>query len=262
MCVSSGAAAEGTEVSDGGVEKGGGDGGVGNGGDGKQFTMGAGEYFCWCGDRMRLMRASSAGGAGTCDVEGCGGWVEREQLVYACTGHNDYACTECVPRAPRLTMDALIDECGMVETELEQFRQELGLGVSELEEAVVGDVTVGAMNGTERDEVVARRGLVAADWVAGRRRATRKVTGWLGGSKESGGLVDVERRGVEEVEEVDTLWVSSGDDLAPQSPNHAKEAAKEAVSAPQAHGHPADGTGLTAAARPETLKEAFSSNLF
>ena len=194
--------------------------------------------------------------------------MEVEELVYACTEHNDYACGECVSRAVRLTVDALLDECAMVERELGQFSQDLGLGVSELEEAAVnevvgGDVAMRDVAGTEWDgglRALARSGLVAASWVAGRRRATRKVTGWLGGSKESGGLVDVERREVEEVEEVDTLWASSGDDLAPQSPNHAKEAAKEVVLAPQAHGHPAvlgvDGTGWTAAARPETLKEA------
>ena len=89
--------------------------------------MGVGECYCWCGERMRLMCASSVEGAGTCDVEGCGGWVEKEELVYICTAHNKYACRGCVPRAARLTVDALLDECVMVEQELVQFSQELGL---------------------------------------------------------------------------------------------------------------------------------------
>ena len=215
------------------------------------------------------MAAGSARGAGTCDVGGCGGWVEAEELVYVCTEHNDYACRECVPRAARLTVDVLLDECAMVERELGQFSQDLGLGVSELEEAVVdgavgGDVAVGDVAGRERDEgleVLARSGLAAASWVAGRRRATRKVTGWQGGRKGSGGLVDEERREVEEVEEGDTSW----DDLAPQSPNHAKEVVvrddvRDVDHAPRG---PAASSRLAYAARqefcePETLREAAS----
>ena len=42
------------------------------------------------------------------------------EMVYACTAHNEYACRECVPRAVRLTVDALLDECVMVEQEVEQ----------------------------------------------------------------------------------------------------------------------------------------------
>ena len=112
MCVPSGAAAEGAGVFDGGV---------GIGGDGK-LVVGVGECYCWCGKRMRCMCASSAPqGAGTCDVEGCGGRVELGEMVYVCTAHNEYACRECVPRAVRLTVDALLDECVMVEQEIEQF---------------------------------------------------------------------------------------------------------------------------------------------
>ena len=85
---------------------------------------------------MRLMCASSAEGTGTCDADGCGGWTEREELVYICTAHNKYACRECVPRAMRLTVDALLDECVMVEQEIEQFSQELGLWMVDVPTAV------------------------------------------------------------------------------------------------------------------------------
>jgi hypothetical protein len=90
---------------------------------------------------MRLMCASSAEGAGTCDVEGCGGVVEKEELVYICTAHNKYACRGCVPRAARLTVDALLDECVMVEQELMQFSQELGLGMVDVPAAARGEIT-------------------------------------------------------------------------------------------------------------------------
>ena len=49
--------------------------------------------------------------------------------MYACTAHNKYACRGVVPRAARLIVDALLDECVMVEQELGQFSQELGLRV-------------------------------------------------------------------------------------------------------------------------------------
>jgi hypothetical protein len=185
--------------------------------------MGEGECYCWCGKRMRFMCASSAPqGAGTCDVEGCGGRVEVEEMVYVCTEHNEYACRECVPRAARLIVDALLDECAMVEQEIEQFRQELGLNVMEsgdeapqalhhamllgdvvesgdeapqaLHHAVPledGELTAGLddgeggmeggiddnFDGPERDVSVVQlrqKGLAAASWVGGRRRATRK----------------------------------------------------------------------------------------
>ena len=124
------------------------DGGVVNGGGGK-LVMGVGECYCWCGERMRLMCVSSAPqGAGTCDVEGCGGRVESGEMLYVCTAHNEYACRECVPRAVRLTVDALLDECVMVEQQLEQFSQELGLNV-------VDSVT--AAEGEERMAMVQRR---------------------------------------------------------------------------------------------------------
>ena len=55
-----------------------------------EVAMGVGECYCWCGERMRLMCASSAERAGTCDVEGCGGLVKGEELVYICTAHNKY----------------------------------------------------------------------------------------------------------------------------------------------------------------------------
>ena len=78
----------------------------------------------------------------------------------------------------------------------------------------------------------------------------------------SGGLVDEERREVEDVEEVDTSWISSGDDLAPQSQNHAKEAVRGvAALAPQAPDHAA-GPGVDSSrvalmlGTPGTLQEA------
>ena len=64
--------------------------------------------------------------------------MEREELVYVCTTHNEYACRECVPRAERLTVDALLDECVMVEAELVQFSQELRLGVVDVPAAASG----------------------------------------------------------------------------------------------------------------------------
>ena len=103
--------------------------------------VGVGECYCWCGKRMRLMCASSAPqGAGTCDVEGCGGRVEVEEMVYVCTDHNQYACMGCVPRAARLTVDALLDECVMVE-------QELGLKVVDSVTAAEGEDGYGLEEG-------------------------------------------------------------------------------------------------------------------
>ena len=100
-------------------------------GGGGKLMMGVGECYFWCGERMRFMCASNAQGAGTCDVEGCGGRVEVEELVYVCTTHNEHACRECVSRAVWLTVDILLDECVMVEQEIAQFSQELGLNVME-----------------------------------------------------------------------------------------------------------------------------------
>ena len=71
VCVSSRAVDEDTGVPDGGV---------GNRGGGR-LVMGADGCYCWCGERMRLMRMNSSGGAGTCNVEGCGGRVAMEELV-------------------------------------------------------------------------------------------------------------------------------------------------------------------------------------
>ena len=167
VCVSSGAAAEGAGISDGGV-------GIGGGG---KLVVGVGECYCWCGKRMRCMCASSAPqGAGTCDVEGCGGRVEVEEMVYVCTEHNEYACMKCVPRAARLTVDALLDECVMAEQEVEQFRQELGLNVMES-----GDEAPQALHHAllledvvESGVQLRQKGLAAASWVGGRRRATRR----------------------------------------------------------------------------------------
>jgi hypothetical protein len=128
-----------------------------------------------------------------------------------------------VPRAARLTVDAMLDECVMVEQELVQFSQELGLRVvdvlavargeddldtdkgvpivesregvhepvgmlpvsaSELEGADGGGVadvdelTMGDTTGPEWNMgsmLVMQRGLVAASWVAGRRREDEAV---------------------------------------------------------------------------------------
>jgi hypothetical protein len=236
---------------------------------------------------MRLMCASSAEGAGTCDVDGCDGWVEREELVYICTAHNKYACRECVPRAARLTVDALLDECVMVEQEIEQFSQELGLGMVDVPTAARGEddlcadkgvptvvrqgcvrepvgmlpviaeevggdgvadgdeLNMGDTTGPEWDVgsmLVMQRGLVAASWVAGRRRVTREGTEREGREcrrKGDGGIeVEIETA----VMDVDTSEDSSlrsligdeagvigsqdedeavVDDLAPQAPSHA-----------------------------------------
>ena len=74
--------------------------------------------------------------------------------MYVCTEHNEYACMKCVPRAARLTVDALLDECVMVEQEIEQFRQELGLNVVDSVTAAEGEDGYGSEEGgmTRSDE--------------------------------------------------------------------------------------------------------------
>ena len=67
--------------------------------------------------------------------------------MYVCTEHNEYACMKCVPRAARLTVDALLDECVMVEQEIEQFRQELGLNVVDSVTAAEGEDGYGSEEG-------------------------------------------------------------------------------------------------------------------
>ena len=49
-----------------------------------------------------------------------------------------------MPRAARLTVDALLDECVMVEQELGQFNQELELRVVDVLAAARGEDDLGA----------------------------------------------------------------------------------------------------------------------
>ena len=213
---------------------------------------------------MRLMCASSAEGAGTCDVEGCGGWVGVGGLVYVYTAHNEYACRECVPRAVRLTVDALLDECVMVEQEIEQFSQELGLNVVDsvtaaegedgygseeggltrsdeapqaLHHAVLledGELTAGSVDGEvgvdgrggigngDMDNVggqeldvsavqLRQKGLVAASWVGGRRRATRIKEVELGGRERRWQEKDHQRLRMQKRERGDDTVGDHGD---------------------------------------------------
>ena len=222
------------------------------------------------------MCASSAEGAGTCGVDGCGGWVEREELVYICTVHNKYACRECVPRAARLTVDALLDECVMVEQELVQFSQELGLGMVDVPTAARGEddlcadkgvptvvrqgcvrepvgmlpviaeevggdgvadgdeLNTGDTTGPEWDVgsmLVMQRGLVAASWVAGRRRVAREGTEREGREcrRRGSGGIEVEHEtavmGVDTSEagdEAGVIGLDRSGDSAPQAPNQTR----------------------------------------
>jgi hypothetical protein len=222
--------------------------------------------------------------------------VEREELVFICTVHNKYACRECVPRAARLTVDALLDECEMVEQELVQFSQELGLGMVDVPTAARGEddlcadkgvptvvrqgcvrepvgmlpviaeevggdgvadgdeLNMGDTTGPEWDVgsmLVMQRGLVAASWVAGRRRVTREGTEREGREcrRKGDGGTEVEHGTA--VMDVDTpegslLRSRIGDeageigshgedeavvgDLAPQAPSHAEGDGEEKMS--------------------------------
>ena len=82
--------------------------------------------------------------------------MEEDELVYACTAHNKYACRDCVPRAARLAVDEMLDECVVVEQELVQFSQELGLGLVDVLAAARGWGGLGADKGVPR--VVRREG--------------------------------------------------------------------------------------------------------
>ena len=91
--------------------------------------------------------------------------------MYVCTEHNEYACMKCVPRAARLTVDALLDECVMAEQEVEQFRQELGLNVMESGEEAPQALHHALLleDVVESGVQLRQKGLAAASWVGGRR---------------------------------------------------------------------------------------------
>ena len=235
------------------------------------------------------MCASSAPqGAGTCDVEGCGGRVEVEEMVYVCTDHNQYACMGCVPRAARLTVDALLDECVMVEQELglkvvdsvtaaegedgygleeggmmrsdeapQALHHAVLLGDGELSagpddrEVVVdgrgrignGDMdNVGGQGWVVSAEQLRKKGLAAASWVGGRRRAARKEVE-LGGRERRWQEKDHQRLRMQKREWGDDIVGDHGDrslrartgeavvgDLAPQAPSHAEGDGEEKTS--------------------------------
>ena len=64
-------------------------------------------------DGLMLLCASGAEGAGTCDVEGCGGRVVEEELVYACTAHNKYAIS-VISMVPSGSIKILLRRTGRI----------------------------------------------------------------------------------------------------------------------------------------------------